>query len=269
MKRLLCFALLTLTAPVTASQAPREAAHVAVARFYERILGEWVGTSVTRLPGQEPATTYFRLVISRPDAGTFRQEFTFFRRNRKTGVLERSGTQTTRAILAPDGGVRCVAEASGTILIDFKPKKQTWQTSGTGRCDGDACFLADVTGRVSVDGMPLGLGRRGKIRKARATLELQGTTLVGRSEVETRFRVLLFSKKYRVVTETRAERGRDVHSYAAQAAVTGQRSVLPAPALYPAGCAPALVPRERRMASASSAGRCDPMSTRRLSRKTS
>ena len=122
-----------------------------------------------------------------------------------------------RATLESGGRVRCEAEATGTILIDFKPKKQTWKTSGAGRCEGEDRFSADVSGRISVEGTPLGVGKRGRIRSARASWTLQGDTLHGRTEVESRFRALLVSKSYRVVTEMRAQRGRDVPAFVARA----------------------------------------------------
>jgi hypothetical protein len=207
-----CLALCLIASPAAASTlggAPVE-------RFYERILGDWVGTSVARLQGQEPATTYFHLEITRPNARTFREQFTFFRRNSKTGVLERSGSQTSEAVLEPDGQIRCTASATGTILIDFKPKKQRWQASGAGQCEGTDSFVAQVTGQISVDGMPLGLGKNGRIRKARATWTVKGPSLLGRTEVDSRFRALFLSKSFQLVSELRAERGRDIRAYVAR-----------------------------------------------------
>jgi hypothetical protein len=202
--------------------APSAPAHAAVERFYARMLGDWVGTCATRLQGEEPATTYFHLTVTRPDPRTYREEFRFFRRGSNSGSLTPSGTQTSRALLEPDGRIRCEAEAMGTVLIGLKERKQSWQTEGSGWCDGPDHFVAETTGRISVDGTPLGVGKRGRIRSARATWDLQGGNLIGRTEVESRFQALFVTRGYRVVIEMRAERGRDLRAYVARA--VGERA---------------------------------------------
>lgn len=209
-----CLLVASLLLPTTGAATPSQER---VERFYGRILGDWVGESVARVQGQDTATTYFHLSVTRAEPGVFHETFTFYRRDSRTGALQPSGTQTNRATLEASGRVRCEAEATGTILIDFKPKKQTWKTTGAGRCEGDDRFCADVSGRISVEGMPLGVGKRGRIRSARASWTLQGEILRGRTEVESRFRAFLVSKSYRVVTEMRAERGRDVPAFIARA----------------------------------------------------
>lgn len=225
-RRLLWFpTLLLILAPLGAvGQAPRVAAdrpppaHAAAEGFYARMLGDWVGVSVSRVQGQEPSTSYFHLTVSRSDPRTFREQYTYYRRDPKTGALAPSGTQTNLAVLEANEQIRCTASADGTILVDYKPKKQSWQTTGVGRCDGPDRFQADVSGKISVDGMPLGLGKRGRIRSARATWSISGAALLGRTEVESRFRAFVISKSYRVVSEMRAERGRDIHAFAGRQA---------------------------------------------------
>lgn len=185
-------------------------------QFYQRILGDWVGTSVSRFDDEEPTTNYFHVKITRSSPRTFREEYVYWRRNPDTGVLEPSGTQTNTATIEPDGTVRCVSSGRGTILIDYKPRKKQWQAKGSGACVAPDQFCAEVSGTVSVEGMPFGLGRKGRIQKGVASWSLRDGHLIGRTEVDSRFRAVVFTKRFRLVTELRAERGSDVHALAAR-----------------------------------------------------
>src|SRR5215212_7912293 len=94
-----------------ATPPPRPAvpAPAPATRFYERIVGDWVGVSVSRLEDQPPSTCYFSLTVTRTDPRTFREAFTFYRRHPQTGALETSGTQTNLAVLEANEQMRCTA----------------------------------------------------------------------------------------------------------------------------------------------------------------
>jgi hypothetical protein len=77
--------------------------------------------------------------------------------------------------------------------------------------------LAAATGKIAVGGMPLGLGKRGKIQKATATWSLADDKLIGQTHLEMNFRVLFFGKRYRIETELRAKRGTNVQIVAGRA----------------------------------------------------
>lgn len=95
----------------------------AAQQFYTRVLGQWVGTTVSRLDAAKPVTGSFHLLITRVDANTFREEYTFYRRHPKTGVVERVGTQSDLSTIASNGVIHRTCRGSGTVLIKFKPKK--------------------------------------------------------------------------------------------------------------------------------------------------
>jgi hypothetical protein len=189
----------------------------AAQQFYTRVLGHWVGTTVSRLDTAEPVTGYFHLLITRVDENTFREEYTFYRIHPKTGVLERSGTQSDLSTIASDGVIHRTSRGSGTVLIDFKPKNQSFEASGEAHFTGADRLEAAATGKIAVDGMPLGLGKRGKIQKATATWSLADDKLIGQTHLEMMFRVLFFGKRYRIETQLRAQRGASVQIVAGQA----------------------------------------------------
>jgi hypothetical protein len=186
----------------------------AAQQFYVRVLGQWVGTTTSRLDGAQPVTGYFHLVVTRVDDNTFREEYTFYRVHPKTGVLECSGTQTDLSTIEGDGVVHRTCKGSGTILIDFKPKNQAFEAAGEAHFASPEHLDAEVKGKIAVDGMPLNLGKNGKLRKATASWSIEEGKLVGQTQVETSFRALLFTRRYRIQTELRAQRGTSVQMVA-------------------------------------------------------
>jgi hypothetical protein len=188
----------------------------AAQEFYTRVLGHWVGTTVSRLDTAEPVTGYFHLLITRVDENTFREEYTFYRIYPTTGVLERSGTQSDLSTIASDGVIHRTSQGSGTVLIDLKPKKQSFEASGEAHFTAPDHLAVEAKGKIAVDGMPLGLGKNGKL-KATATWSLEEEKLISQSHVETSFRVLFFGKRYRIETELRAQRGADLQIVAGRA----------------------------------------------------
>jgi hypothetical protein len=186
----------------------------AAQQFYTRILGDWVGTTVSRLDGAAPVTGYFHLVITRVDGNTFREEYTFYRIHPKTGVLETAGTEADLSTMESNGVIHRTVQGSGTVLIDFKPKHQSFEASGTARCTSPDRLEAEAKGTLAVDGMPLNLGKHGKLRKATATWSLEEGKLIGQTRFEASFRVLFFAKRYRTEIQLRAQRGANVQAVA-------------------------------------------------------
>jgi hypothetical protein len=184
-------------------------------QFYNQVQGHWVGTAVSRLDGAEPVTGYFHLLVSRVDENTFREEYVFYRTHPETGALERSGTQSVLSTVGGDAVMQQTCWGNGTILIDFKPKKHTFKTNGKARSTGPHRLEAEAAGKIAVEGLPLNLGKNGKLRKATASWSLKDETLIGESRVETSFRALLFTKRYSYQTQLRAQRGADVKRVAA------------------------------------------------------
>jgi hypothetical protein len=194
------------TAPLAAAQ-----------QFYTRVLGDWVGTAISRLNGDEPATAYFHLVIARVEENTFREEYTFYRIHPKSGALERSGTQSVLSTIDSSAVIHQTCRGSGTVLIDLKEKNESFEASGQAHFTGPDHLEAEVKGKIAVDGMPLNLGKNGKLRKATAAWSLEDDQLIGRTRVETSFRVFLFAKRFLIETQLRAQRGADLQTVTGRA----------------------------------------------------
>jgi hypothetical protein len=202
------------TTPPTAAQ-----------QFYAQVLGDWVGTTVSRLDGAKPVTGYFHLLITRVDEHTIREEYTFYRLHpktagtRKAGGLETSGTESDLTTTESNGAIHRSVQGSGTILIDFKPKKQSFEASGTAHFTSPDHLEAEAKGKIVVAGMPLGLGKHGKLQKATASWSLEAGKLIGQTQFEASFRVLFFTKRYRIAIQLRGERGTNFQTLAARVLV--------------------------------------------------
>jgi len=186
-------------------------------QFYTRALGDWVGTAVSRLDGADPATTYFHLLITRVDENTFREEYTFYRIHPKKGVLERSGIQSVLSTIDTGAVIHQTCRGSGTILIDCEAKNESFEASGQAHFTGPSHLEAEVKGKIAVDGMPLNLGKNGKLQKATASWSFEDDQLIGQTHVETSFRALFFVRRFRVSTQLRAQRGANIQTVAGQA----------------------------------------------------
>ena len=202
------------TTPPTAAQ-----------QFYARVLGDWVGTTVSRLDGAKPVKGYFHLLITRVDENTIREDYTFYRVQSKTagsseaGGLETSGTESDLSTMESNGAIRRTAQGSGTVLIDFKPKNQSFEASGAAHFTDPDHLEVGVEGKIAVDGMPLGLGKHGKLQKATATWSLEEGKLIGQTQFQASFHVLFFAKRYRIEVQLRAERGTNFQTIAGRVPV--------------------------------------------------
>jgi hypothetical protein len=155
-------------------------------------------------------TGYFHLAVTRVDANAFREEFLFYRVLPNTVVLEISGTQSYLSTIASSGAIQRTCRGSGTILIDAKPKNQSFEAGGEVHCTGPDRLEAEVQGKIAVDGMPLNSGKNGKLRNATAIFSLEDDKLIGQMRFEASFRVLFFSKRYRIESQLRGQRGDNV-----------------------------------------------------------
>jgi hypothetical protein len=184
-------------------------------QFFATLLGEWVGTAQQRVDDQEPLTRYFHLAVRRRDAQTFVTTIRYYRPNPKTGALEEAGSERGTSSLQPDGTVQRRLEGTGTVLVNYRPKPETHSAAGSARPTAGG-LEGEASGTIKVDGLPFGLGRRGRIEQAREEWSVRGGVLSGRTTIRARFRALFTTRRFKVETTCRGERGSDVAAVAAK-----------------------------------------------------
>jgi hypothetical protein len=203
---------LFLMATASFGQTPQHAGE----RFFAGLEGEWVGTAQQRVEGEASLTRYFRLVVRRQDAQTFAMTVQYYRPNPKTGALEAAGSEQGTSTLEPDGTIQRHLEGNGSVLVDYQAKPESHSATGRARATAAGVLEGEASGTIRVEGMPLGLGRRGKIERGREEWSVSGGVLTGRMSMVACFRAFLISKRFKVETTCRAERGSDVAALAAR-----------------------------------------------------
>jgi len=185
-------------------------------RFFAALEGDWVGTTQQRIEGQASLTRYFHLVARRQDARTFAMTVYYFRPDPKTGVLEPSGTERGTSTLAPDGTIERHSDGSGAVLVDNELKLERHSATGCARATAAGTLAGEASGTIRVEGLPLGMGRRGKIERIREEWTVKGDCLTGSTGFVARFRAFLVTKRFNVETTCSAKRGSDVAALASR-----------------------------------------------------
>jgi hypothetical protein len=188
-------------------------------RFFAELEGEWVGTAQQRVEGQEPLARYFHLVVQRQDARTFAMTVHYFRPNPKTGALEAFGSEQGTSTLLPDGTIQRQMQGTGSVLVENQPKPESHTANGRARATAPGAIEGEASGKIRVDGLPLGLGRSGKIEQAREEWTVGGGVLTGHTAFVACFKKLFVRKRFKVETTCRAERGSNVAALAARSDV--------------------------------------------------
>lgn len=179
--------------------------------FFTGITGEWVGTCRQSTNGKQADNKYFHAVIKQVDANTFNSSFEYFRIDDTSHNPIKIGTSSIVTSIAPNGTAQNQISGKGIMMVDYKPKEQTHNFKETLTVASNG-LLGQGTGSLSVNGMPFGLGRNGKISKATSSWTFDGSNLTIRQNITAGFKALFFSKNFDVVAEYSARRGSSLAS---------------------------------------------------------
>lgn len=201
--------------PTHSAAAPGSAARDG-GQFLAGLVGDWIGTVQQQVDGKPPLVRYFRLSVRRQGAQAFETRFRYYRPNPKTGLLEEAGSEQGTSVLEPDGTVSRRLEGAGSVLVDYRPKPESYTATGRAHLTAEGRLEGEASGTIRVGGMPFGLGEHGKIEKAREEWTLRDGALSGRTVIVARFRALFTTRRFKVETICRAQRGTDVAALVAQ-----------------------------------------------------
>ena len=186
--------------------------------FYQKIVGDWAGTYEHTTDGEQAEDIYFKFSVRQADPNSFTGQFAYFRLNQATGNPEPAGTAAIQSTVQPDGTVRNVIAGDGTILIENKLKQQSYNLVET--LSSSTCGLSgDIGGKVSVSGLPFGVGKNGHVSDGSSTWSLDGDALTIKQTIKAGFKVLMFSKSYTLLASSKATRGTDVAALMTKAQV--------------------------------------------------
>lgn len=196
----------------TSSPAQSAASQASPRSFFRSIIGEWVGTCEQSTDGKQADNKYFHAVVRQIDDSTFDSQFEYFRLDKKTGSPLRIGNSTVTTTVAADGTARNKITGKGIVLVNNEPKNQTHSLLEVLSCASAGSMQGQGSGTIKVGGMPLGLGKNGKVQSATSAWSISNGILNICQTLKIGFRALVFKKKFDVIARYTARRGSDVVS---------------------------------------------------------
>jgi len=202
-------ALIALIPALACAEPAQPATSSGAVSFYQKVMGDWVGTYHHTTDGEEAEDICFRFCVKQEAPSSFTGEFSYFRQNEVTGEPIPAGTAVIKSTIQADGSIKNIISGKGTIRIDQKLKPQTYDLVET-LCKSDCGLSGDISGKVSVSDLPFGLGKNGKVNRGFSAWSLKDGVLTIEQDIKAGFKILLFSKSYSLVATTKATRGTDV-----------------------------------------------------------
>ena len=96
------------------------------------------------------------------------------------------------------------------MLVNNKPKNQQNELTEVLTAAGADSLTGLGSGTISVDGMPFGVGKSGKIQSATSKWNLNNGVLTVDQSIKAGFRALVFTKTFNVEAHYTARKGSEV-----------------------------------------------------------
>jgi len=178
--------------------------------FCSRIVGEWVGVCEQSTDGLQAENKYFSATIRQTGPNTLEGKFSYYKADPGTGAPVHVGDTTGLVTVGDDGTIKNEMSGEGSILVEKKPKQEKHQLTEVLTMSGENAFTGRLSGKISVDGLPFGVGKNGQVSDGSSTWALEGDTLIINQTIKAGFRVLLFKKEFTITACNKAQRGTDV-----------------------------------------------------------
>lgn len=195
-----------------AQAQPKPACQTEVTGIYKSLVGDWVGTCEQSTDGQQAENKYFHVTIKETGPDTFASTFTYYKSDGATGKPLEIGTTDAVTTVNADGTIKNDIKGAGTIMVEKEPKQMTHTLAETLSPTSPTSLSGQITGKISVSGLPFGIGKNGQISDGKSTYTLTGDTLTISQTLKAGFKVLLYKKSFTVTALSTAKRGSDVAS---------------------------------------------------------
>ena len=179
--------------------------------FINPLIGEWIGVYEQFTDGKKAGTNYFHAIIKQSGPDTYQTVFEYYRLDEKTGAPVPVGESIMNTTVASDGTATNNIIGKGEVAIDSKTTKpEQHDLSEVLRVSPSVGLQGSGSGRISVSGMPLGLGKNGKVTDYHSDWTMQNGALMITQELKVKFRLLLFSKSFVITAKFTGNRGSDI-----------------------------------------------------------
>jgi hypothetical protein len=201
--------VLMITSAVGHSQPVTESS--GIESFFRRLPGDWVGTVSQSTDGKAGSPKYFHSVTKQLSPDIYESVFTYYRLDDKTGDPVLVGVSGMATKIDTAGTATNRVTGKGDILVDVNTwKPETHDLTELLRTSPTGGLVGTGGGSISVTGMPLGLGKNGKVQGYTSTWSLSNDVLSISQRFKVGFRVFLFRKSYTVMVDYTANRGSDI-----------------------------------------------------------
>lgn len=205
-------AAVTVALALSISLASQAQGAGAAKGFFKSLVGEWIGTCQQSTDGQQAENKYFHGVIKQVNDTTFTSRFDYYRQDPRTGGPLPIGESNITTTIAPDGTVNNKITGKGTMMVNKQPKNQEHELNEVLSGATSACLQGTGGGSLKVYGMPLGLGKNGKISNGKSTWSLSNGVLSINQNLTASFRALFVKKSFAFAAQYTARRGSNVAS---------------------------------------------------------
>jgi hypothetical protein len=159
--------------------------------------------------GKVAENKYFHANIKQVDSNTYAGKFDYYR-NTPNGPLN-IGQSTVKFEIGSDGVAKGTIAGKGIVLVDKKPKTQEHSLTETLTCAANG-LQGTGGGKLSVSGMPFGIGKNGKVQKATSSWSVNNGVLSIDQMIKVGFRALVFNKSFSIAAHFTARKGSNVAS---------------------------------------------------------
>jgi len=180
-------------------------------QFLDSLIGDWIGICEQSTDGEKAENKYFHASIKQVAPETYTGKFDYYRIDPKTGNPLHIGQSTIRIDIAADGTATSKITGSGSVLVENKPKNQEHELTEVLTCVPGG-LLGKGDGKLSVSGMPFGLGKNGKVKSATSKWSINNGVLTISQNIKVGFRALVFNKSFDIATNFKAKKGSNIAS---------------------------------------------------------
>jgi hypothetical protein len=222
---LVSVALTLIFAASTFAHAQGQSSQCNTGDFFRKILGEWIGVCEQTTDGERADDKYFHVAINKTGENGFESRFEYYRLDPKTGAPVRAGESTVVTTVGPDGLACSKITGKGSVMVYKSLKTQQHSIWEVAKPVGPSGVHSEGKGTICVSGMPLGLGKNGKVTSTKSTWTLSDGGLLIQQTLKVGFRALFVGKSFDVTANYKAKRGTDVASLmTGKAAISAESS---------------------------------------------
>lgn len=179
--------------------------------FFHMLPGDWIGTVSQSTDGKFSDTKYFHAVTKQLSPDIFETVFTYYRLDQKTGAPLLVGVSGMATKIDATGTATNSLTGKGDILVDVNSwKPETHELTELLRTSPTGGLVGTGSGSIIVIGMPLNLGKNGKVKSYTSTWAMSDDVLTISQRFKVDFRVFLFRKSFAITADYIGKRGSDI-----------------------------------------------------------